>query len=200
MNTSIKIAVFTFFIAGSITRTQAQKIAHIKLDSLVSIMPETKNAKEVAQNYMNDLSKTAISMDSEFQTKYNDYIQKEASMSDLVKNTKQEELRSLQTRIQEFKTQAQQDYQKKQAELTAPIYDKAKKAIEAIAKENGYKYVLDTSLGNVLFSESSEDILGIVKKKLDTMPLINIPGSGAGSPKTSTPKSNTPTQKPKTGK
>ena len=94
MNISFKKTLCVFFAAGSITCSMAQKIAHIKLDSLVSIMPEMKSAKEIAQNYMNDLSKTAISMDSEFQTKYNDYIEKEATMSDLVKNTKQEELQS----------------------------------------------------------------------------------------------------------
>lgn len=187
-STLIKKAALTIIAIGAFTFSNAQKMAHIDLDSLISTMPETKTAKDVAQSYMNDLSKTAISMDNELQTKYNDYLAKEAGMSELIKNTKQEELRSLQTRIQDFKAQAQQDYQKKQAELTAPIYDKAKKAIEAVAKEGAYKYVLDTSTGNVLFSETSDDILVPVKKKLSTMPLVNIAGSVPATPKTTTPK------------
>ena len=56
-----------------------------------------------------------------------------------------------------------------------------KKAIEAVAKENSYKYVLDTSTGNVLYSEPADDILPLVKKKLDSMPAAVIPGSTGGA-------------------
>lgn len=172
--------------AGTITFSHAQKIAHIELDSLVNMMPEMKTAKDVAQSYSKDLEKNLIQMDEELQKKYTDYMANQATMSDLVRKTKEDELNSLQRRIEEFKSQAQQDYQKKQSELAAPIYDKAKKAIEAVAKENGYKYVLDTSVGNVLYSEPAEDILALTKKKLDSMPPATIPGAGAEKPKTNT--------------
>ncbi|MCX7728919.1 MAG: OmpH family outer membrane protein [Bacteroidia bacterium] len=155
----------------------AQKIAHISLDSLVSGMPETKTAKEYAQNYLKDLEKTVISMEQELQTKYNDYLANEATMNDLVKKTKQEELQTLQKRIEDFKAQAQQDYQAKYQMLINPILEKAKKAIETVAKENGYKYVLDSSAGFILYSEPSDDILPFVKKKLDSMPPANLPGT-----------------------
>lgn len=155
----------------------AQKIAHLSLDSLVSQMPETKTAKDIAQNYLKDLEKTMTSMEQELQTKYNDYLANEATMSDLVKKTKQEELQTLQKRIEDFRTQAQQDYQAKYQLLINPILDKAKKAIEMVAKENGYKYVLDASAGFILYSEQSDDILPQVKKKLDSMPPANLPGA-----------------------
>jgi hypothetical protein len=70
--------------------------------------------------------------------------------------------------------------------------EKAKKGIEAVSKEGGYKYVLDTSTGNVLYADPAEDVLMAVKKKLDAMPLATIPGAGGEKPKT------TPTEKPKT--
>ena len=95
----------------------------------------------------------------------------------MVVQTKEDELNQLQRRIEDFKQQAQQDYQRKTAELTAPIMDKAKKGIEAVAKEGGYKYVLDTSAGSVLYSEPSDDVLMAVKKKLDSMPDAVIPGA-----------------------
>lgn len=186
MKNMIKKAALTLLAVGAFTFANAQKIAHISLDSLVSMMPETKTAKDVAQKYLKDLETTVGQMEEELQKKYNDYLAGEAGMSDLVKKTKQDELNSLQRRIEDFRMQAQQDYQRKYGELTAPIMDKAKKGIEAVAKEGGYKYVLDTSVGNVLYSEPAEDILMSVKKKLDAMPLANIPGA------------NTNTEKPKT--
>jgi outer membrane protein len=198
MKTNIKKAALTIFAIGAITLVNAQKIAHIDLDSLSNIMPETKVAKGVAEKYLDDLKKTVASMEEEFQKKYNDYLQNEATMSALVKKTKEEELQSLQTRIQDFNQQAQMDYQKKSAELTAPIMDKAKKAIEAVAKEGGFKYVLDTSAGMVLYSEAGEDILMLVKKKLDSMPAAVIPGAGGAAPEKEKPKTNSPS--PKGGK
>lgn len=162
---------------GLFSFAKAQKIAHLSLDSLISLMPETKVAKETAQNYLKGIDAESISMQSELEAKYQKYLQDQATMSDLVRKTKEDELNQLQRRIEDFKQQAQQDYQRKTAELTAPIMDKAKKGIEAVAKEGGYKYILDTSAGSVLYSEPSDDVLMAVKKKLDGMPAAVIPGA-----------------------
>jgi len=196
MKNTLKKITLSVFAFGTLSAA-AQKVAHISLDSLVVLMPETKTVKGMAEGYLADLKKAVGSMESELQTKYNDYLANEATMSELVKNTKQQELQSLQTRIQDFNQQAEADYRKKYGELTAPIMDKAKKAIEMVAKEGGYKYVLDTSSGNVLYSEAADDIIGAVKKKLDTMPPANIPGTGGvKDPKPAPTKTNTP---PKAG-
>ena len=172
-------AASLFVLTLSMQQAVAQKIAHIQLDSLIGIMPETKQAQELAQGYMKDLEKQVTSMQSEFDGKYQDYTANEASYTDLVKKTRMEELQTLNQRIQDFRTQAQQDYQKKSNELSKPIYAKAKQAIDIVAKEAGYKYVFDTSTGVVLFHEQGDDIFAAVKKKLDTMPPAVLPTGGA---------------------
>jgi len=180
-------SVAILFVAASMQQAVAQKIAHIQLDSLITIMPETKQAQDVAQGYLKDLEKQVASMKAEFDTKYQDYMANQATYSDIIKKTKEEELQTLNQRIEDFRTQAQQDYQKKSADLSKPIYDKAKKAVDAVAKENSYKYVLDTSTGIVLFHEPSDDIFALVKKKLDTMPAAVLPTGGAAPQKTQSP-------------
>ncbi len=55
-NTIKKIAIVAISLM-SLGNLSAQKIAHVNLDSLINIMPETKNAKEAAQNYLKDLEK-----------------------------------------------------------------------------------------------------------------------------------------------
>jgi outer membrane protein len=197
-NLNFKKTFLALAAIGTLTVAKAQKIAHISLDSLVSVMPETKLAKEAAQAYYKGIENESISMQTELETKYQKYMQEEATMSEVVKKNKQEELNQLQRRIEDFKMQAQQDYQKKSGELTAPIMEKAKKGIEAVAKEAGYKYVLDTSVGNVLYYEAADDIFAAVKKKLDSMPMANIPGATTGGVKDpKKPANNTP---PKGGK
>jgi outer membrane protein len=179
MKTTIKKTLLTVAAIGCLGFAQAQKIAHLSFDSLISLMPETKTASESAQTYLKGLEQELVAMQTEFEGKYKDYQEKEPGMSDIVKQSKQGDLQQLQTRIQEFQRQAETDYKRKQAELTMPIIDKAKKGIEAVAKEGGYKYVLDTSTErtSVLYHESSDDILSAVKKKLDSMPLAAVPGA-----------------------
>ncbi len=176
----MKKITLSLFIAlatiGFNNNINAQKIAHLRVDSLLTLMPEAKKAETLAQDFLKQFEKEIASMNTEFQTKYGDYMANQATYSDLIRKNKEEELQMLQQRIEAFKEQAQ------------PIYDKAKKAIDAVAKENGYKYVLDTSSGVVLYSEPTEDILQLVKKKLDTMPEVNLPGSTKETAPTQTPK------------
>jgi outer membrane protein len=178
MTITLKKSLLAVAAVCCVTFSQAQKIAHLSFDSLVTLMPETKIATEAAQNYYKGLEQEVLAMQTELENKYKDYLEKEAGMSDLLKKNKQEDLQQLQNRIQEFQRQAEMDVKRKQAELTEPIFEKAKKAIELVAKEAGYKYVLDTSIQNtsVLYSETSDDILMLVKKKLDSMPAAVIPG------------------------
>lgn len=178
MKTTLKKAALIIAATGSFAFANAQKIAHINLDSLVSMMPETKVASEAAQTYFKGLEQESIAMQTELENKYQKYQADEATMSELLKKNKMEDLQQLQRRIEDFRNQATQDYQRKTGELTAPIMEKAKKAIEMVAKDGGYKYVLDTSTQNptVLYSEPADDILMSVKKKLDGMPAAVIPG------------------------
>lgn len=179
MKNIVKSVVVIAFAVGSLTVAKAQKMAHISLDSLITLMPESKVAQDVAAKYLKELENQVATMETELQTKYQDYMKNQETYSALLKSTKEGELQDLSRRIEDFKQQAQGDYQRKYGELSRPIYDKAKKGIEAVAKENGYKYVLDTSSGNVLYSEAADDILTIVKKKLDSMPEAAIPGSSS---------------------
>lgn len=179
MNTILKKVVLTIAVVGTCGFLQAQKIAHLSFDSLISLMPETKIATEAAQTFFKGLEQESIAMQTELESKYKDYMEKQAGMSDLIRRSKEEDLQQLQKRIQDFQTQADSEYRRKTAELTAPIVKKAKTGIEAVAKEGGYKYVLDTSdeRTSVLYSEASDDILVAVKKKLDAMPMAEIPGT-----------------------
>jgi outer membrane protein len=50
--------------------------------------------------------------------------------------------------------------------LLQPLLDKAKNAINAVARENGYTYIFDVGTGAVLFYEKGDNILPLVKAKL----------------------------------
>ena len=83
-----------------------------------------------------------------------------------MQQVKIKELQDLESRIKTFESSAQEDFQNKQEETLTPIIDRAKAAISEVAKELGYTYVFDTSLGVLLYQEESDNIFEAVKKKI----------------------------------
>ena len=103
-------------------------------------------------------------MQSELERISNEFMQKQAEWTELIRNTKRSEIQDMQTRIQAFYENAQKQLQERETELTKPIVDRAKKAIEDVAREGGYTYIFDGA--TLLYSQDSEDIMPQVKKKL----------------------------------
>lgn len=169
MKQTIKIIAIIAIVLLSVTSVQAQsklKIGHINSSELLQMMPGKDSAQQVLMGYANALEQQLSMMTKEFESKYQDYLENETKMTQIIKNSRQKELTDLQNRILEFQEQAQEDLQKKEAELIAPLLKKAQDAIQAVAKEKGYTYILDTSSGSVLYFEDTDDIMLPVKKKL----------------------------------
>jgi outer membrane protein len=112
------------------------------------------------------LESALADMQKELNDKNVEYQNNEKTYTDLIKQTKQKELQDINQRLQSFQQQAQADFQKKNVELMKPINEKAKKAIAKVAKAKGYKIVLDTTLGGVLYYEPTDDIFLLVKAEL----------------------------------
>ena len=85
---------------------------------------------------------------------------------EVIRKTKESDLQAMGARIEEFQTNAQKLLEQRQEELLKPIVDRAKAAIEEVGKENGYTYIFDAGVGAVLYSQDSDDIMPLVKKKL----------------------------------
>jgi outer membrane protein len=165
MKSILKPFIVALFVASS-AFTFAQKTAFIDLDSLLSIMPEMTDAKKASADHYKQLESTLTTMQKELNDKLTEYQGNEKNYTDLIKQTKQKELQDLDQRIKDFQVQAQSDFQKKNDDLTKPINEKAKKAIEKVAKAKGYKMVLDSSVGVLLYTEPADDIFNAVKAEL----------------------------------
>ena len=105
-------------------------------------------------------------MGQEYKSKVQAYQNNVGTMSDLIRQTKEQEISDLQQRIQAFQQSAQQDIAKKQNDLFQPIIKKIKDAITAVGKEYHYTYILDVSQGVVLYYAHGDNVMPLVKKKL----------------------------------
>jgi outer membrane protein len=142
------------------------KLGYIDSNELLELMPGKDSIQKVLQDYGKMLETQLQTMYAEYQTKVSDYQSNSNTMSDIIRQTKEKELADLETRIQTFQQQADTDLQDKQAELLQPLLDKAKNAINAVAKENGYTYIFDVGTGAFLYYEAGDNILPKVKAKL----------------------------------
>ncbi|MCR4660353.1 MAG: OmpH family outer membrane protein [Bacteroidales bacterium] len=155
-----------FALCGTAMAQKNIKLGHINSNELMQIMPGRDSAQAVLQAEVTELEGTLKAMQSEMEQRYNDYMEKQNGWTDLIKQTKQREIQDMGARIEEFQRSAQTQLQEREAELLKPIIDRAKDAIDQVAKEGGYTYVFDSGTGALLYSQDSEDLMPLVKKKL----------------------------------
>ncbi|HHJ11420.1 MAG TPA: OmpH family outer membrane protein [Bacteroidetes bacterium] len=162
------ILVLVLFGWGLSAQAQQKfKFGHINSQELLQAMPENDSAQAHLQRFAKELQDQYDAMQVEYNKKAQEFQDQQNNLTDLIKKTKLEELQHIQQTMQEFQTNAQQEMQKKQAEVLQPIIDKANQAIKEVAQENGFTYIFDISRGTILyFSDQSIDILPLVKKKL----------------------------------
>ncbi|MFQ3578794.1 MAG: OmpH family outer membrane protein [Bacteroidales bacterium] len=160
----LTFAISTFFLVGY---TQTFKFAHIDSQALLDAMPQKDSVMKVLEREYKQTENILQEMQVEFNKKYQIYLEKQDSLSPSVKKIREQELMQMQERYENYKNTASTDLQNREGELFKPIMDKAKKAIEEVAKEQGFLYVFDISAGMILFhSDKSTDIMPLVKKKL----------------------------------
>ncbi len=162
------VALVAFFTFGQNATAQDFKFGHINSDELFAIMPERDTIISQMEALRTELQNTLEIMQVEYNNKLNDYTNEAENLSDLVRQTKEEELMGLSQRITNFQQNADSQLQNKQMELMQPVIQKAEKAIKDVARENGFTYIFDLSRGPIIYFDEtkSEDILEKVKTKL----------------------------------
>lgn len=163
------VFVLGMLVMGSFAIAQKDlKIGHINSNVLVQQLPDFEAAQKTLQKHAKELEGALTEMQKELQSKYQTYAAKADSLPPLLRKAKEEEITELQKRVESFRMSAQEDLRNKEMELQQPIIMKVQKAIDDVAQENGYTYVLDAvEGGSVLYTApTSNDITGLVKKKL----------------------------------
>jgi outer membrane protein len=171
MKRFIGIAILTslIFLAGQNVKAQNIKFGHINSDELIQALPEFDSANVKLEKFRKELINALDLMTVELNNKSETYNKESKNYTDIVKQTKEQELVDMNKRIQEFQNNAQQQLQQKQAELFQPIMAKVDKAIKEVGKENGFVYIFSIGQGSSLlfFDETkSTNVMPLAKAKL----------------------------------
>lgn len=163
----------TIFIAlaltlGAVSFAQAQsKVAHIESQSLIESMPGYTNAMSQLDKLQTTYKSDISDMLKEAQNKNKQYQAEAPNKTDQENAARAQELQGTQDKIMQYQQNAQKQLQKKENDLLKPVYEKARKAIQKVARAKGYDYVLDstTGAGGVLMADGY-DLLPDVKSEL----------------------------------
>ena len=170
MKRFIAISALTIAVmfAGLNASAQNLKFGHINRNELIQAMPEFDSARVALEKLNTELQNAAELLQVELNNKYEVYLKDGKNMTDLVRQTKEQELQDYQRRLTEFQTNAQNQMQEKQVALFTPVTDKADKAIKEVGKANGFIYVFDLSQPQIIYFDDtkSTDIMTLAKAKL----------------------------------
>lgn len=147
---------------------KAQKFAYVNTQEILQALPEVKEANANIETFRNQLINLGQKKVENLKAKYAELEQKQAA-GDISRNQLEIEAQKLkedEMKISQFEQESQQRILEKSEELLKPIRDKVQKAIDDVAKENGYAYVFDASLGFILYAEDSTNASSKVKGKL----------------------------------
>jgi outer membrane protein len=141
------------------------KIGYISIQELVTKMPEFKKAT----TELEELEKALIQQNEDYRLEYQRldslYATDSLKWNAAVKEVKKRELNAAYLKAINFNKEAQQMMERREGELVAPIQQKALQTAQAVAKENGYSYIL--SKEQLIASPPGDDILNLALKKLN---------------------------------
>lgn len=169
------LALALTMIAVSTASAQL-KIGYVDVDYVLSEMPETKQIESELKVHQTQLQNQLQSKMANYQKMVQEYQSQAATMTDVIRQDKEREIGMLEENITQFQQDAQVSMQKKQSDLLQPVYEKIGKAIEEVAAEGSYTYILSTRIGSIdviLYASPDNDVSTLVLKKMGITPQNN---------------------------
>jgi outer membrane protein len=162
---NVGLAVVMMFV---FQQAHAQSFAYVNTQEILQSLPDVKEANANIETFRNQLINLGQKKVETLRAKYTELEQKQAQgdISPKQLELEAQKLKEDEMKIAEFEQESQQRIMEKSEELLKPIRDKVQKAIDDVAKENGYTYVFDASLGFILYAEESTNASAKVKSKL----------------------------------
>ena len=123
----------------------AQKLAYVDFNEVIMLMPEMDEARATLEENQKTNEEILMAMYEEYQTKMQQYEQKQATWTPAIRESKEREIMEIQSRLEQTQQSLQQELQQLQQNLQAPVYEKAQNAVSELAKAKGIAAVFEKS-------------------------------------------------------
>lgn len=146
----------------------AQKFGYINSQALIQQIPQVKEANAELETIKKQYEKQGQDKVTSLQTKYQALERKQGQgeISPKQLEVEAQALKQEELEIAKFQQDIQQKLYEKSEGLLKPIRDKIQTAIDEVAKENGFDYIFDQSMGILLYADDAADVSALVQAKL----------------------------------
>lgn len=164
----MKKLILILVIVSNFFNLSAQKFKYgfINADKVLQEMPEISTANKELEAYIKPINDHINSKNDEYKKKLEEFNKTKDKLSEFLKKEKESELNKLQNDLRQFQLNAQKEIGQKKNELYQKAIIKLKIAIAKVAKEYGYRFIIDNSNGQLLYSEEQDNVETLVKKQL----------------------------------
>ena len=121
-------------------------------------LPDAQDAQKQLDQFVADWQQELNKMQDEWKKRFDDYDKRKLIMTEQRRADAERELRDMDQKIVDFRTQKfgqNGELFNKQNELMKPVQDRVFKAVQDVAREDGYDYVFDKS-GDILLMYANE--------------------------------------------
>jgi outer membrane protein len=144
MNIMKKLFLIAAMAVVSFAATaQNLKFGYVNYSELVQLMPDMDTVREQLEAQERETYETLGAMYEEYQTKAQQFQQKESTWTPAIRDSKLKELQEIETRFQESQQIFQQELQQMQQMLQAPVAEKAQATVTELAKAHGLAFVFE---------------------------------------------------------
>jgi outer membrane protein len=173
------LIAFSFSLKAQTTTTAPQKIGFAEWEYIFNQLPEYKQIENAMKDHGTQLDNQMKAKYQEYDAKLKAYQAMPATTPEAIRADKERELQGLQENFQKFQQDAETSIRNKQTSLMEPVFKKVGTAIEDVAKENGYSFIINPQIiggGDVLlYSDEKYNISNLVLKKLGITPVAVAP-------------------------
>lgn len=177
-----KILLLIVLTAGSVAHAQTSqsnapgKVGYADVEYIISQLPEMKELESDMKSTQTQLRNQIQAKSQQVQKQYTDFNANAQSMHDTVRVNKQRELETAMNDLEQMQQDAQRTLQNKQKLFMAPLILKVNKAIQDVAKENGFSMIISNKVSSydvLTFKSEAFDISNLVLQKFGVTPKPN---------------------------
>lgn len=175
MKIKLFVTVLALLASLSINAQSSVKIGWTNVDHILQSLPDSKEVQTKLTTERAQYEKLFNDKYAEYQKLVDEYQKNAQTMSEVIRKDKEKTITNKQQEIQELQQNSEKAIQTKQQELLDPIMTKIQAAIDAVAKEAGYTYILNSDAGYgttpvLLVAPDSDNVTNLVLKKLGVTP------------------------------
>ena len=167
------IFILLLLVVSQAAWAQETKIGYTNVELILQYMPQTKAIETELGKLEEAISKTLEVKQKYYQQKLQEFMEYKQSGKPLTPEMEKaatSELQRLEGEVQKGIADAEDKLMTRRMALLKPVQDKMQGAIDAVAKEGGYTYILNQAVGSgipsILYGKESDNVTTLIAKKL----------------------------------